>query len=421
MDYLKSNPDQLKRLVEHCNSKETDHANINANVENHNKASTSGTSFDNEDFAIPRLFQEEESTVLATCPSQKPDPFYISLFINGNRLSNCIIDSRAFDNVMPASVAKALRLPLTKTFGRCYSMDAKQVPLLGQIKDAQVALATYPSKRLKLTILVANIPASYGMLLSRSFCKDMGGEIKLDWSSATVQVGDKKVKLELEEKAKLTVLKSDDPRSQILYHEMQFGNYMLFSSTSEILEVAKPNKGDKLWTLEFDGSCANAGSGLRVVLISPDGEMTCFAYELDFKNTNNIAEYEALLSIMAAKQKGVKMLKAQGDAELVVRQVKNQYAMKNSRLRNYRSKVWGEIEGFDAMSTTSVLREFNSRVDSLAISASFLLPHPDFKNQTYKVEVLFKPNVPDNEESWQVFDNDKQILKFIEWDILFNI
>ena len=130
MDYLKSNPDQLKRLVEHCNSKETNYANINANVEHHNKASTSGASFDNEDFAIPRLFQEEESTVLATCPKQKQDLLYISLFINGNRLSNCIIDSRAFDNVMPASVAKALGLPLTKTFGRWYSTDAKQVSLL---------------------------------------------------------------------------------------------------------------------------------------------------------------------------------------------------------------------------------------------------------------------------------------------------
>ena len=58
------------------------------------------------------------------------------------------------------------------------------------------------------------------MLLSRIFCKDMGREIKLDWSSATIQVGGKKVKLEPEEKAKFTMLKSNDPRSQILYHEM---------------------------------------------------------------------------------------------------------------------------------------------------------------------------------------------------------
>ena len=259
---------------------------------------------------------------MATCSNLKPGPFYISLFINGNRLSNCIIDSGASDNVMPTSVAKALGLPLTKAFGRCYSMDAKQVPLVGQIKDAQVALAAYPSKRLKLTILVADIPASYGMLLSRSFCKDMGGEIKLDRSAATIQVGDKKVKLEPEEKAKFTVLKSDDPRSQILYQEMQFGNYILFSDDSNVQEENDQTDFDdkQIWTLEFDGSCAKASSGAGVVLVAPNGEITCLAYKLDFKNTNNTAEYEALLLGMeAAKQRGVKLLKVQGDAELVVR------------------------------------------------------------------------------------------------------
>ena len=40
---------------------------------------------------------------------------------------------------MLAAVAKALDLPLTKIFGKCYSMDSKQVPLKGQIKDAQVS------------------------------------------------------------------------------------------------------------------------------------------------------------------------------------------------------------------------------------------------------------------------------------------
>lgn len=163
------------------------------------------------------------------------------------------------------------------------------------------------------------------MLLSRSFCKDMGGEIKLDWSTATIQVGDKKVKLEPEEKAKFTVLKSGDPRSQILYQEMQFGNYMLFSDSSDVQEGKDQiDINDKqIWTLEFDGSCAKAGSSVGVVLVAPNGEITCLAYTLDFKNTNNSAEYEALLlGIEATKQRGVKLLKVQGDVELVVRQIK---------------------------------------------------------------------------------------------------
>ena len=113
-------------------------------------------------------------------------------------------------------------------------------------------------------------------------------------------------------------------------------------------------------------------------------------------------------------KKGVKVLKAQEDAELVVRQVKNQYLVKKSRLRNYLNKVWDEIESLDALSIISVPREFNSRANSLAFSASLLLPHPNFKDQIYKVEVIFRPNVLDNDDSWHVFDDDKNIQEFIE-------
>ena len=121
----------MKILVEHYNIKNVDHSNINASIEYHNKASTSVNPFDNEKFAIPRLFQEKESTILATYPNQKLDPFYISLFINGNRLSNCITDLGASYNLIPTFIEKSLGLPLTKNFGRCYSMDVKQVPSLG--------------------------------------------------------------------------------------------------------------------------------------------------------------------------------------------------------------------------------------------------------------------------------------------------
>ena len=153
----------------------------------------------------------EKESFTATSVSDKPNPFYVSLYIAGCKLSNCIIDSGASDNVMPSKVAHALGLSLNKPSGKVYSMEAKQVPLVGQLKDAQVALVVHPEKKLKLNILVADIPTSYGMLLGRSFCKDLDGEIKMDMSHALIPIGDKKVKLNHKPKAKYTVLKSDDP------------------------------------------------------------------------------------------------------------------------------------------------------------------------------------------------------------------
>ena len=40
-----------------------------------------------------------------------------------------------------------------------------------------------------------------------------------------IPIGNKKVKLEPEEKEKFTVLKSDDPKAKILYHDLELGNY----------------------------------------------------------------------------------------------------------------------------------------------------------------------------------------------------
>ena len=60
----------------------------------------------------------------------------------------------------------------------------------------------------------------------------LGGEIKLDWSQEVIPIGNKKVKLEPEEKEKFMVLKSDDPKAQILYQELEFGNYMIFTKES---------------------------------------------------------------------------------------------------------------------------------------------------------------------------------------------
>ncbi|KAH9310558.1 hypothetical protein KI387_025593, partial [Taxus chinensis] len=174
---------------------------------------------------------------------------------------------------MPAKVADALGITLTKTIGRCYSME-RQVPLVGKIKDAQEVLASFPDKRLKMTILVADIPVSYDMLLSRNFCKELGGEVKMDWSCAHIPIKGVNQKLEPEKKSKYTVSKSEDPRSQILFQESDNGVYYLEMDKEEIQPVIRESHqiDNKIWTLEFDGSCYSFGSGTGIVLISPEGK-----------------------------------------------------------------------------------------------------------------------------------------------------
>ena len=133
------------------------------------------------------------------------------------------------------------------------------------------------------------------------------------------------------------------------------------------------------------------------MLISPEGEVEPLAFKLEFGNTNNTTEYEALiLGIVTTKERGVKILKAQGDAELIVRQVKGQYLVKNHKLKNYRNRVWDEIEGLDAFSIRAIPREMNTKADSLAVSTSLLLPHPYIKDKKYQIKIIYQSVVLDN-------------------------
>ena len=46
------------------------------------------------------------------------------------------------------------------------------------------------------------------------------------------------------------------------------------------------------WKLYFNGAVNNRGAGLGVILMMPEGETIPMAKKLDFKVTNNMAEYE---------------------------------------------------------------------------------------------------------------------------------
>ena len=62
------------------------------------------------------------------------------------------------------------------------------------------------------------------------------------------------------------------------------------------------------------------GAGAGVVLVSPNGNRMRYVLRLNFKgDTNNIAEYEALLhGLRTAVTLGVRRLVASGDSELVI-------------------------------------------------------------------------------------------------------
>jgi ribonuclease HI len=72
----------------------------------------------------------------------------------------------------------------------------------------------------------------------------------------------------------------------------------------------------------FDGSYTLKGAGAGIVLIPPEGDMLKYAIQIEFPATNNIAEYEGLVTrLRLAKELGIQWLLIRGDAQLVAKQV----------------------------------------------------------------------------------------------------
>ena len=62
------------------------------------------------------------------------------------------------------------------------------------------------------------------------------------------------------------------------------------------VQVLTPEISHEYWTLYFDGSVMGPGTGAGVVLVSPEGGKFRYAVRLHFPASNNVTEYEALIS-----------------------------------------------------------------------------------------------------------------------------
>jgi ribonuclease HI len=115
------------------------------------------------------------------------------------------------------------------------------------------------------------------------------------------------------------------------------------------------------------GARGNPGpAAVGVVVQEADGEVLEEVGERIGKATNNVAEYRALLlGIERARHHGASELELIGDSELVVRQVKGEYKVKDPALRELHSEVKRELAQFERWSIRHVRRESNSEADRL--------------------------------------------------------
>jgi ribonuclease HI len=119
------------------------------------------------------------------------------------------------------------------------------------------------------------------------------------------------------------------------------------------------------------GARGNPGpAGYGVVIQDQAGRSVAALSEYLGHQTNNFAEYQGLIAALEyAVQHGPKALKLISDSELLVRQIKGIYKVKNATLQDLHGRAKELIAKLEWFSIGHALREHNQDADRLANEA----------------------------------------------------
>ena len=123
----------------------------------------------------------------------------------------------------------------------------------------------------------------------------------------------------------------------------------------------------KTHTAGFDGS-ATPNPGQMMIggwIRDPSGKQIYSFSRAIGEGTNNIAEYQALLTLLKeARKLGIKNISIQGDSALIINQVKGIWKARDPRMVQYKNRVHAVLKHMD-WELHHVLRRFNKEADSL--------------------------------------------------------
>jgi hypothetical protein len=115
-----------------------------------------------------------------------------------------------------------------------------------------------------------------------------------------------------------------------------------------------------------------------VVLVDPNGDQVKYMVHLEFKATNNMAEYEALIfGLSAALSLGICQLLVKGDSQLIIKQVCGECSCNEPRLAAYLLHIRKREKDFMALELQHVPRADNLASDELSMRASTWAPVPE--------------------------------------------
>lgn len=122
----------------------------------------------------------------------------------------------------------------------------------------------------------------------------------------------------------------------------------------------------KLTTYTDGGSRSNPGPAASGIVIkdATGNTLAAFGVYLGIQ-TNNFAEYSALVSaLQKAKELGATEVDCVLDSELVVKQMRREYKVKEATLQKLFLQVYNLAAGFKKVTYRHVLRAYNKEADA---------------------------------------------------------
>jgi ribonuclease HI len=148
-------------------------------------------------------------------------------------------------------------------------------------------------------------------------------------------------------------------------------SYPSSRASKDLFSERENPPGRHLVAFSDGGARGNPGpSGYGVVVQDEAGRKVAALSEYLGHQTNNFAEYQGLIAALEyAVANGHKALKVISDSELLVRQIKGIYKVKNAALQDLHGRAKELIAQLDWFSIGHVLRGHNEEADSLANAA----------------------------------------------------
>ncbi|KAL6199178.1 hypothetical protein ACLB2K_028964 [Fragaria x ananassa] len=108
-------------------------------------------------------------------------------------------------------------------------------------------------------------------------------------------------------------------------------------------------------------------SGAGIIITDPEGNSYEYALRFEFKASNNIAKYEALIAgIQLRRDLWALHIHLFNDSLLIVNQVAWDFKANQNNLGSYKSLARALLQRFTSYKLTQIPRSKNSKADALA-------------------------------------------------------